>query len=60
MEEHRRRVTGRRADIEGRVLPAWKEVSALWIESTWAAGLVIDTGGESVEAANEMIVGRAS
>lgn len=58
--EHRRRVMERQADIEGHVLPAWEQVSALRMEPPWAGALVVDTGACSVESAVEGIVRRVS
>ncbi len=47
--EHRRRVESRVADIPGHRLPSWQEVCDREYEP-WAAGMVIDTAGQDIEA----------
>ena len=47
--EHRSRVESRTADIAGHRLPTWQQVCDREYEP-WAAGIVIDTAGQPIEA----------
>ncbi len=49
MEEHRRRVETRVADIAGHRLPTWQQVREREYEP-WQADIVIDTAGQPAEA----------
>jgi predicted kinase len=55
-DEHRRRVSGRHADIEGHVLPTWEQVSALRFEPPEPDVLSIDTAQCDAATAVERIV----
>jgi len=57
-DEHRRRLSQRRADIEGHVLPGWEEVSALRFDPPPRGVLSIDTCACSAESAGELILRR--
>lgn len=55
-DEHRRRVSQRRADIEGHVLPSWEQVSASRFDPPASGVLSIDTCACSAEAAVERVM----
>lgn len=57
-DEHRRRVSQRRADIEGHVLPTWEQVSASRFDPPGSGVLSIDTCACSAEGAAELIMRR--
>lgn len=54
-DEHRRRVSERRPDIEGHLLPTWEHVAALRFDPP-VGGLAIDTSICSADAAVELIL----
>lgn len=54
-DEHRRRVSERQADVEGHVLPQWKQVSALRFDPPGSSVLSIDTCACTIEGAVELI-----
>ena len=54
-QEHRRRVSERRADIDGHMLPTWEQVAALQCDSP-VGGVTIDTSASSVATAVELIL----
>lgn len=60
LDEHRRRIEGRRADIEGHVLPTWQHVAGLRLDPPPEGGLTIDTSACSVEAAVKRILRRVN
>jgi len=55
-DEHRRRVAGRQADIEGHVLPTWEQVSALRFDPHAPGVVSIDTAQCDAATAVERIV----
>lgn len=57
-DEHRRRVTGRRADIEGHVLPTWEQVLATRFDPPAPGVLSVDTGACDAGSAVEQIIRR--
>ncbi len=63
LAEHRRRVEGRVADIEGLIQPSWDEVMRRAYEPWDRDRLILDSAGKSVEqlvAAVEMDIRRAA
>ncbi len=55
-EEHRRRVLGRQADIEGHLLPTWEQVCAMRCDPPSPGTLTIDTSACTAESVAEQIV----
>jgi len=55
-KEHRRRVESRIADIEGFVLPTWRDVVKRDYASWNDADIIIDTAGESAPQSVERII----
>lgn len=55
-DEHRRRVLERQADIQGHVLPTWKQISGLRFDAPTKGSLLIDTATCTADCAAERIV----
>jgi predicted kinase len=58
-DEHRRRVSQRRPDIEGHVLPTWEQVSRLRMEPPPQGAVLVDTSTCTPDSAVEHILRRA-
>lgn len=56
VDEHRRRISGRSADIEGHVLPTWQEVSAARLAPPPEGALAIDTCNCSADSVAALIL----
>ncbi len=55
VDEHRRRIEARDADLPGQVLPDWSRVQARQFASWPAVSLTIDTAGTTAEASAHRI-----
>lgn len=56
IDEHRRRVSDRRSDIEGHVLPTWEQVSAARFDPQTSGAHTIDTSACDAQSAVEQIL----
>jgi hypothetical protein len=59
VEEHRRRVESREPDIDGHVLPTWRDVEERDYRPWNSDRLVVDTAHQPMQAAIDAIVARS-